>query len=178
MSTTSGCPVTKPNVFGFPRFPRNPLLDRAYQRKHPESAAAGNFSRGKNSSEKIQGGDVPSGWGVCLPIRFARPTHPPGSPKPSATEKRRRRDAIPRARPSVGAYHARRTQVLTRSPGRAACWTRAHRSALPGRSHVRRCARRFRRCHRRGPRTRRENGPGVAQVVEAKIGPPAASRAV
>ena len=50
---------------------------------------------------------------------------------------------------------APRTQVLTRSPGRAACWTRARRSALPVRSRARRCARRSRRCRRRGPRTRR-----------------------
>ena len=48
-----------------------------------------------------------------------------------------------------------RIPALTRSPGRARCWTRARRSARPVRSRARRCARRCRRCHRRGFRTRR-----------------------
>ena len=40
-----------------------------------------------------------------------------------------------------------RIPALTRSPGRARCWTRARRSARPVRSRVLRCARRCRRCH-------------------------------
>ena len=68
-----------------------------------------------------------------------------------ATAKRRHSPGTPLSR----ALRAPRTRALTRSRGRAACWTRARRSALPMRLRVPRCARRSRRCHRRGPRTRR-----------------------
>jgi len=56
---------------------------------------------------------------------------------------------------NISRDRAPRTRALTRSRGRAAGWTPAHRLARPTRSRAPRCARRYRRCRRRGSRTRR-----------------------
>ena len=56
---------------------------------------------------------------------------------------------------NISRGRAPRTRALTRSRGRAAGWTPAHRLARPTRSRAPRWARRYRRCRRRGSRTRR-----------------------